>query len=161
MVVVVVVVDEAGGAAVPFCLVAPAGAGGGGGTTGWASTATSTCTARPSTVRSAASTRQPPACEVKPDFTPTMPPVPTPAITFCMVPAMGKGADGMATIWAKVGMRMSAAAILRQSAAVETEPGSNPLASTKWVDVAPRAAAVAFILATKAGWVPASHSARA
>ena len=92
-----------------------------------------------------------------------MPPVPTPAITFWMVPptAMGKGADGMATIWAKLGMRMSAAAILRQSAAVETEPGSNPLASAKWVDVAPRAAAVAFILATKAGCDPASHSARA
>ena len=60
---------------------------------------------------------------------------------------------------AKVGMAIPAAAIRRLSAAVDTDPGSNPLASASWLCTAPSETSRAFILVTKACDEPESQTA--
>ncbi len=76
-----------------------------------------------------------------------------------IVPATGSVMDDSFTMDAKVALVMSGLATFRRSDAVDSEPGSTPLASTKCEWVMPRPAASAFILATKAGMLPASQRA--
>ena len=49
---------------------------------------------------------------------------------LCTVPTRGRVTVAIPATWAKAGMAMPAAAMRRQSAAVDTDWGSNPLAST-------------------------------
>ena len=86
-----------------------------------------------------------------------IPSVPITLTTLVIGPARGTLAVGSSTSVAKAGMAMPAAAIRSMSEAVETDCGWNPLASTKWVWSAPSDASRAFILATNAASLPASH----
>ena len=90
---------------------------------------------------------------------PITPATPRNGVYDVRLPATGRVMEGMRTKDATTGLPRSATATFKMSAAVDTDAPSTPLASAKCDWPMPRSAAAAFILATKAGMLPASHSA--
>ena len=68
------------------------------------STTPTIVTGLPAAVRMAAKARQPPACELDPVLTPTIPSCPRAELTLYTTPATGNVTCGMATIWRKAGI---------------------------------------------------------
>ncbi|COZ45359.1 Uncharacterised protein [Mycobacterium tuberculosis] len=75
----------------------------------------------------------------------------------CSPLSLGNIAEGSAVICANTGLAIAARKMTTRSCAVDAPepPGpSRPDGVVAWVDVAPRVAALAFILATVTSWPP-------
>ena len=123
------------------------------------STTPTIVTGLPATVRMAAKAKQPPACELDPVLTPTIPSCPMLALTLYATSATGSVTCGMATIWRKAGICSARSVSRNWSPAVLTVAGSAPLVSAYRVLPSPSERARAFIFATNAPSEPASQSA--
>src|SRR5207253_763236 len=108
----------------------------------------------PSIVRSAATTKHPPAWSVCPVLIPTTPPWPRRASRLWTTPATGRVACGWATICAKTGCNIAVSPSVIKSAGVLTLNAEKPLTSAYRVALMPSAAARPFTRVTKAVTAP-------